>query len=123
MDMTDLHRAPTSAVLAPEEEAPAEHDHWRSVMSDMSAEMAGPLSAALDRVQTLATTGRIDRSGLRALAEEIQLARQISMSGQQIARLASGKLRQTHERLPLTETLKDVLTQRARETQARNINI
>jgi hypothetical protein len=123
MDMTDLHRAPNSAVHATEEEAPAEHDHWRDVMSDMSAEMAGPLSAALERVQTLATTGRIDRSGLRALGEEIQRARQISMSGQQIARLASGKLRQTHERLPLTETLKDVLTQRARETQARNINI
>jgi hypothetical protein len=123
MDMTDLNRAPISAAHAPQEEAPVEPDHWRDVVSEMSAEIAGPLTAALDRVQTLATTGRIDRGSLRALGDEIQRARQISMSGQQIARLASGRLRQTHERLPLTETLKDVLTQRARETQARGIHI
>jgi len=122
MDMTDLTRAPLSVAQAPKE-APVEPDHWRDVVNEMSAEIAGPLTAALDRVQTLTTTGRIDRSSLRALGDEIQRARQISMSGQQIARLASGRLRQTHERLPLTETLKDVLTQRARETQARNIHI
>ena len=123
MDMTELNRAPASVARTPEQEMSAEPDHWRDVMSDMSAEIAGPLTAALDRVQVLATTGRIDRSSLRALGDEIQRARQISMSGQQIARLASGTLRQTHERLPLTETLKDVLTQRARETQARGIHI
>jgi hypothetical protein len=123
MDMTDLNRAPVSVAHAPGQDAPAEHDHWRDVMSDMSAEIAGPLTAALDRVQVLASTGRIDRSNLRALGEEIQRARQISMSGQQITRLASGQLRQAPERLPLTETLKDVLTQRAHETQARGIHI
>lgn len=123
MDMTDLDRAPISAARPSEEEAAVEHDRWRDVVGEMSAEIAGPLSAALDRVQALATTGRIDRSGLRALSDEIQRARQISMSGQQITRLASGRLRQTHERLALTDTLKDVLTQRSRETQARNIHV
>jgi hypothetical protein len=122
MDMTELKRAPISVAQAPQNVL-VEPDHWRDVVSEMSAEIAGPLTAALDRVQTLTTTGRIDRSSLRALGDEIQRARQISMSGQQIARLASGRLRQTHERLPLTETLKDVLTQRSRETQARNIHI
>ncbi len=124
MDMTDLMpRATVPVAHATEVEAPVEPDHWRDVVSEMSAEIAGPLTAALDRVQTLVTTGRIDRGSLRALGEEIQRARQISMSGQQIARLASGRLRQTHERLPLTETLKDVLTQRNGETQARGIHI
>ncbi len=123
MDMTDLNRAPSQASHAAEPVAPVAQDHWRDVVGEISAEIAGPLTAALDRVQTLVTTGRIDRSSLRALGDEIQRARQVSMSGQQIARLASGRLRQTHERLPLTETLKDVLTQRARETQARGIHI
>ncbi|WOB08952.1 hypothetical protein [Piscinibacter gummiphilus] len=123
MDMTELKRAPeATATLAPEDAA-VEHDHWREVVGEMSAEIAGPLTAALERVQTLASTGRIDRSSLRSLGEEIQRAREISMSGQQIARLASGRLRQTPERLALTETLKDVLTQRSRETQARGIHI
>lgn len=124
MDMTELKRAPdATAPHATAEVSEVEHDHWRDVVGEMSAEIAGPLTAALERVQTLASTGRIDRSSLRSLGEEIQRARQISMSGQQIARLASGRLRQTHERLPLTETLKDVLTQRNRETQARGIHI
>ncbi len=124
MDMTDLNRAaPPATDNTVEEDAHTERDHWREVFSGMSAEIAGPLSAALDRVQVLATTGRIDRNSLRALSDEIQRARQISMTGQQITRLASGRIRQTHERLALTETLKDVLTQRARETQARGIHI
>jgi hypothetical protein len=122
MDMTDLNRAPASAASAAAEAAAVVPDHWRDVVSEMSAEIAGPLTTALDRVQTLVTTGRIDRASLRALGDEIQRARQISMSGQQLARLASGQLRQTPERLPLTDTLKDALTQRARETQARNIH-
>src|SRR5688572_27928502 len=124
MDMTDLNRAPVATAATAQADPPAvEPDHWRDVVGEMSAEIAGPLTAALERVQTLVSTGRIDRSSLRSLNDEIQLARQISMSGQQIARLASGRLRQTHERLALTDTLKDVLTQRARETQARGIHI
>ncbi len=124
MDMTELKRAPeATAPLATEDAGAVEHDHWRDVVGEISAEIAGPLTAALERVQTLASTGRIDRSSLRSLGEEIQRAREISMSGQQIARLASGRLRQTPERLALTTTLKDVLTQRSRETQARGIHI
>lgn len=135
MDFTDLtfaaagapapHSAPKpgDAPAAADDKASAEVSRWRDVVNEISVEMAGPLTAALERVQTLATTGRIDRASLRALGEEIQHARVISMTGQQLSRLASGRLRQTHERLPLTETLKDVLNQRARETQARGIVI
>lgn len=125
MDMTELKRAPTAATApAPEPDGvEVEPDHWRDVVGELSAEIAGPLTAALERVQTLASTGRIDRSSLRALSEEIRCAREVSMSGQQLARLASGRLRQSPERLALTDTLKDVLTQRAGETQARGIHI
>ncbi|MET0334066.1 MAG: hypothetical protein ABW190_07320 [Rhizobacter sp.] len=122
MDMTDLTRVP-EATTPPVDDTTAEQDRWRDVVGEMSAEIAGPLTAALERVQTLASTGRIDRSSLRSLGEEIHRARQVSMSGQQIARLASGRLRQTHERLALTDTLKEVLTQRNRETVARGIHI
>jgi hypothetical protein len=120
MDMTDLNRAAASPAHAPETPA---HDPWRDLVNELSAEIAGPLTSALERVHILTSTGRIDRAGLRALSDEIQRARQVSMSGQQLARLASGELRQTPERLPLTDTLKDVLVQRASETQARNIHI
>jgi CheY-like chemotaxis protein len=122
MDMTDLNRAPPGITPLVPEESP-ENDHWRDLLSELGAEMATPLTAALDRVQSLVSTGRIDRSSLRSLGEEIQRARHISMSGQQLARLASGRVRQTHERMPLTETLKDVLSQRSSDIQSSNVNI
>lgn len=120
MDMTELKSAPEAPVT---DEVAMGTESWAPLVGDLSAEIAGPLTTALERVQLLASTGRIDRSSLRALGEEIARARQVSMSGQQLARMASGELRQTHERLPLTDTLKDVLTQRADEAAARNIHI
>ena len=43
------------------------------------------------------------------------------MTGQQIARFASGRLRQSHERLQLADTLESLLAHRHRETQSRGI--
>jgi hypothetical protein len=122
MDMTDINRKPSGSAPANATETP-EPDHWRDLVSEFGAEMATPLTNALERVQTLVTTGRIDKSSLRSLCDEIQHARQISMSGQQLARLASGQLRQTHERMPLTDTLKDVLNQRSADSEARGVVI
>lgn len=89
----------------------------------MGVEVAAPLTAALDRVHTLTITGRIDRSSLRALREEIEQARHAGMMAQQLVRLASGRLRQSHERLDLPHALRDVLAQRAREAEARGIGL
>ena len=129
MDLSDLNRAPVvnanaaTPMPAIDDKPTAEIARWLDVVQTLSAEMSVPLTAALERIQALASTGHIDRASLRALGEEVQQARLAGMVGQQLARLASGRLRQTHERLPLTDTLKDVLNQRARETQARGIVI
>jgi len=61
------------------------------------------LTSALERVTALATTGKIDRNGLRALREEIDRARSVAMIGQQLARYASGRIRQTPEQISLTQ--------------------
>jgi hypothetical protein len=71
----------------------------------------------------LATTGRIDRHNLRVLRDELETARQVGMIGQQLARFGSGRLRQSHERMHLTQTLKGVLSHRTREVQARGIEL
>lgn len=122
MDMTDINHKPSASAPAATPET-AEPDHWRDLVSEFGAEIATPLTNALERVQSLVTTGKIDKSSLRSLCDEIQRARQIGMSGQQLARLASGQLRQTHERLSLTDTLKDVLHQRAADVSARGLAI
>jgi hypothetical protein len=119
MDMSDVEHAAASdqASLAEDPEA----GRWREIVGEVGREIAMPLSAALERIHALITTGRIDKAGLRALREEVETARSAGMAAQQLTRLGSSRLRQSHEHLTLTETLRTVLRHRARETEARGI--
>ncbi|HEX7439647.1 MAG TPA: hypothetical protein VF319_06065 [Caldimonas sp.] len=100
-----------------------ENERWHQLVSEIGVEIAAPLTAALERINALIATGRIDRAGLRALRDEVEQARQIGMIGQQLTRFASGRVRQSHERLQLADILKNVLAHRTRETQARGITL
>jgi len=93
------------------------------LLTQLAAEVAAALSPALERVNTLATTGSIDRGGLQALREEVELARRIGIMGQQLSRLAGGRIRLGRERLNLTDMLRDALLQRGREIEARGIEV
>ena len=108
---------------APAGEARIEYERWHALVSQIGCEIATPLTAALERINSLTSTGRIDREGLRALRDEVECARQIGMIGQQITRFASGRLRQSHERLQLADALNGVLAHRGREVQARGITL
>lgn len=101
----------------------AELARWHELIGQIGRELAEPLTTALERVTTLTTTGRIDRAGLRALRDEIDRARQTGIWCQQISRLASGRVRQSHERVHLTNTVQSMLGYRAREMQARGIQL
>lgn len=85
--------------------------------------MAEPLSRALERVIHLATTGRISPDNLRLLRAEIERARRVGIASQQLARFTSKRLRQSHERLNLANTLQSVLAHRKREIAARGIHV
>ena len=111
---------PNEPPLSPDERELA---RWQELLAQAGRELAEPLTAALERVATLTTTGRIDRAGLRTLLEEVDRARQAGIWCQQISRLASGRVRQSHERIHLTNTVQSVLAHRARELQARGIHI
>jgi len=99
------------------------HAQWAEIVQQLGAEIAGPLSAALERIHNLVATGQIDRQGLRSLRESVAQAREAGMMGQQLARLASGRLRLSRERLQLAPLLRSVLAHRSRETQARGIQV
>lgn len=111
---------PDAPTLSPDERELA---RWQELLAQAGRELAEPLTAALERVATLTTTGRIDRAGLRTLLDEVDRARQAGIWCQQISRLASGRVRQSHERVHLTNTVQSVLAHRARELQARGIHI
>jgi hypothetical protein len=99
----------------------AERGRWHDLIADISSEIASPLTAAMERIITLTSTGRIDRQGLRSLRDEVEAARQVGMIGQQLVRFASGRLRQSHERLHLDDVLQGVIAHRTRETLARGV--
>lgn len=125
MDMSDLDR-PGPAATARSHPAPSPDEgesaqRWHRLVSEIGAATATQLTSALERIHTLIASGKIDRASLRALRDEVDGARQAGMIGQQIARFASGRLRQSHERLQLADTLKGLLAHRHRETQSRGI--
>ncbi|WAC74541.1 hypothetical protein OU995_07450 [Roseateles sp. SL47] len=116
---------PTAAgTAAANDMAPRLNDaQWGDIVQQLGAEIAGPLSHALERIQELIATGQIDRQGLRALRESVAQAREAGMVTQQLSRLASGRLRLSRERVHLTQVMRGVLAQRSRETQARGIQV
>ena len=124
MDMSDIDRNRGTGGRshpAPSAEEVGTLERWHELVAEIGAATAAPLTSALERIHALITSGRIDRSSLRALRGEVERARQAGMTGQQITRFASGRLRQSLERLQLADTLKSVLAHRNRETQARGI--
>lgn len=124
MDLSELpsgHRpAQDGAVFAGDLGA---NDTFRELVGQLGREIATPMTSALERINAFATTGRIDRPGLRAMREEVECARRIALSAQQISRFASGRVRQDPQRLNLTQSLRDALAQRGRETAARGIDL
>lgn len=91
---------------------------WCALLTQIGQATAEPLTRALERVVRLAESGRIDRAGLIALRAEIDAARQAGIAGQQMARLASGQVRQTLEKVNLGQALQQVLTERQADVQA-----
>ncbi|WP_280152993.1 hypothetical protein [Piscinibacter sp. XHJ-5] len=121
MDMSDIKRGTPASQGAAADNFDGER--WRDLVSTVGSEIALPLTSALERIEALTCSGRIDKAGLRALREEVEAARRASMLAQQLTRFASARLRQSHERLTLADTLKTVLRHRARETEARGITL
>ena len=94
-----------------------------TLLSQLGCEVARTLSSALERVTTLAATGRIDRNSLHALRDEIDRARRAGIMGQQVSRFASGRVQVARERLDLTGLLLEALRQRRREIEARGSEV
>jgi hypothetical protein len=93
------------------------------LLAQIGSESSAALTSALERVNTLMHAGQIDRKGLRALREELERARRVGMLGQQISRIGSPRVRIYEEKIDLTALLRDMLTQRGREFEAKGIEV
>ena len=117
MDPSGLTSAPPAAKRMAEPLDP------QALVAQLGSEVAATLSSALERVTTLAATGKIDRAGLRLLRDEIDRARRAGIMGQQLVRLGNGRVQLANERLDLTGLLHEALRQRGREIDARGIEV
>ncbi len=117
MDLRDLPAAPNTARRV------AEPLDAHALVAQLGSEVAANLSKALERVTTLAATGKIDRAGLRALRDEIDRARRAGIMGQQVVRLGNGRVQLANERADLTALFSEALRQRGREIDARGIEV
>ncbi len=94
----------------------------RALISGLGAEVAAPLTAALQRVTALAVAGSIDRASLRALHEELAQARRVAIMAQQLARLHAG-VRLNPEVVDLGALLDDLVAQRGRDAAERGVSL
>jgi hypothetical protein len=81
------------------------------ILGQVAAEVAEPLTRALERVHDLIAGQSLSATELQRLNEEVAHARRIGIVGQQIARLASGVIRQVPEPLDLTHMLLELLNE------------
>ncbi|WP_395701684.1 hypothetical protein [Aquabacterium sp.] len=88
------------------------------IVGQVAAEVAAPLTRALERVHLLAAGETLPPQELQALSEEVAHARRIGILGQQIARLAGGLVRQTQEPLDLTRTVLELLDEHRQDAGA-----
>lgn len=75
-------------------ESPARTATLHDIVGQVAAEVAAPLTRALERVHALVAGQTLSAEELQALNDEVAHARRIGILGQQIARLASGVVRQ-----------------------------
>ncbi len=123
MDLSELPAAPRPSAAAATPASEPTQQEWRELVAQIGRETAAPMSAAIELVNAFATTGKIDRAGLRVIREAMDRARRIGVMAQQISRFASGRVQPSPERLNLSQVVQDVLAQRRRETQARGIEL
>lgn len=87
-----------------------------ALVGRVGGEVAEPLTRALDRLHAFAATGRIDRSGLRALRDDIDRARRIGLRAQRIGQVGATPASAPAQRRGLPQALRDALAQRVRDT-------
>jgi hypothetical protein len=95
----------------------------QDLVAQLGAEVCEALAGALERVNTISATGRLDRGGLRLLQEELERARRVGIMGQQVSRLAAGHIQLSQERLNLTQMFTVALRERSREIDERGIEL
>lgn len=89
----------------------------------IGAELAGPVHTMHRIVQEFHDTNHVSRVQMAELCAAIDEADAIARHSQQLARLAEGRLRQSHERVALDQLVESALQERQSRFRARGVEV
>lgn len=84
-------------------------------------QLSEPLAKIKKALEEVHTSQHLSQKNMLILSSNVNMANKLAMHSQQIARLASGRLRQSHETLPLDILLSTALQERTNEFRQRGI--
>ena len=94
-----------------------------ALVGQFGAELAEPINTMHNIVQDFNQSRRMSHAQMVMLVSSVESALSITRQSQQIARLAEGRLRQSHERIRLDEMLHQTLAEQSLALKARGIEI
>ena len=119
--VTPIRRVTAAAPL--QEEAPPQALTDYALVGQFGAELAEPINTMHNIVQDFNQSRHMSHAQMVLLVSSVETALNVTRQSQQIARLAEGRLRQSHERIRLDELLHQTLTDLSPALQARGIDI
>ena len=97
--------------------------HWPTLVATLSEQAVESSNLILRALDFMVGAGRMRRAEAKALSDALYRMRDTSLRAQQITRLASGRIRQTRERVELAELIRDLLDSRREEFTAANVDV
>jgi hypothetical protein len=119
--VTPIRRVTAAAPL--EEEAPPQALTDYALVGQFGAELAEPINTMHNIVQDFNQSRHMSHAQMVLLVSSVEAALNVTRQSQQIARLAEGRLRQSHERIRLDELLHQTLSELSPALKARGIDI
>ena len=107
---------PVDGLAQPPAAGSSEHSEF-VLAGAIGAQLSEPLAAMQHVLRQFDKTQTITPSQMRLLKTSLHFALTVAKQSQQIARLASGRLRQSHEKVKLDVILRDALRDRAEAFQ------
>lgn len=90
-------------------------DHWPTLISGLADQITEGVSALQHQIDLLLTRGRISKLEHRALSIPAERIKMSGVSAQQINRFYSGRIRQSHEKVDMSQLVEGVLQERKQE--------
>lgn len=124
---TELFGKPDACGLVPASApAPARNTNWYSdftLAGILGRELAEPLLAMQSVLQAVERSKLLTGDDVRRLNDGINSARTLSIQSQQIARMAGGELRQSHEKLKLDAMVLSCMQERSSEFRKQGVEV